>query len=162
AARGRRPLPPLVGTAAMPLSGTFSTMPFPDLLQWISDARRAGQLSVTLEFEERLLQFEGGNITQVESDDPRAHDLAELLRSRGLLDEAELQRAAEAQARTGQALYEVASVMKPAVREKIGEAARDHSVQTVLGLFLWRDGRFHFSDGDGPAPPINLAPRRPA
>src|SRR5436189_1885404 len=97
----------------MSLSGTFSTMPFPDLLQWLFDSRRTGQLSVTLEFEERFLQLADGNIASVESDDPRSQDLAGFLRTRNLLDEPELERAAEMQARTGQTLFEIAAAMKP-------------------------------------------------
>jgi Domain of unknown function (DUF4388) len=93
----------------MSLSGTFSTMPFPDLLQWLSDSRRSGSLSVSLEFEERFLQFKEGNITVVESDQPRAP----------------------------------AATPQP----ETPEDHQRHAVQAVLGLFLWRDGRFHFSEG---------------
>ncbi|MGZ3427939.1 MAG: DUF4388 domain-containing protein, partial [Polyangia bacterium] len=42
------------------LSGTFATMPFADLLQWISDARRSGTLQIGLEFEDRYLRFVDG------------------------------------------------------------------------------------------------------
>jgi hypothetical protein len=143
------------------LSGTFATMPFPELLQWLSDSRRSGALSVTLEFEERFLQLHEGNITSVESDDPRAHDLQEILRGRGLLDDAELERSAQLAASSGQGLSEVAALIKPTVRERIQEAQREQAVQAVLGLFLWRDGRFNFSDGVGAAEALLLgAPRR--
>jgi hypothetical protein len=135
-------------------------MPFPDLLQWLSDARRSGALSVMLEFEERFLQLVDGNIVAVESDDPRAHDLQTILRRRELLDEGELGRALELSQSTGQGLAEVAALIKPTVRERIQEAQRDQAVQAVLGLFLWRDGRFHFSDGHGAADALALAPRR--
>jgi len=57
------------------LSGTFATMPFADLLQWISDARRSGTLQVGLEFEERYLRFVDGSIGAYGSDDPMARDL---------------------------------------------------------------------------------------
>ena len=69
------------------LSGTFATMPFADLLQWISDARRSGTLQVALEFEERYLRFVDGAIAAYGSDDPMARDLGRLCLLRGLCDE---------------------------------------------------------------------------
>ncbi len=133
----------------MPLAGTFSTMPFPDLLQWLSDARRTGMLSVSLEFEERFIRFQEGQIVAVESDDPRARDLAPVLRARGLLDDAALSRAAAASERSGQPLADTVVTLRLATREQVDEIARDHANQILLGLFLWREGRFHFSEGDG-------------
>ena len=44
----------------MPLSGTFATMPFGDLLQWLGDARRSGTLSVALDFDELFRGFFSG------------------------------------------------------------------------------------------------------
>jgi len=133
----------------MPLAGTFSTMPFPDLLQWLSDARRTGTLSVTLEFEERFIRFSSGQIVSVDSDDPRARDLLRELKTRGVIDDAQLARAASAADKSGQSLTDAVVALGLATRERVDEAARDHANQILLGLFLWREGRFHFSEGDG-------------
>jgi hypothetical protein len=97
-------------------------MPLSDLLQWIADARRSGTLSVALEFEERYLRFEAGHIVAYGSDDPMARDLGKLCVDRGLSADA------------------------------LEAAVAAHVESTVLGLFLWPDGRFHFSLPRAPTP----------
>ena len=64
----------------MGLSGTFDTMPFPDLMQWLGETGQRGMLTVTLEFEERYLHIEDGALCGFGSDDPRSRDLARVLR----------------------------------------------------------------------------------
>jgi hypothetical protein len=132
----------------MPLAGTFSTMPFPDLLQWVNDARRTGSLSVSLEFEERFLRIEEGQITAVESDDPRAQDIARTLKARGQLNEAQLAQATATAASNRLSFSDALVKLGYMKASEVDELTRDHAVQIVLGLFLWRDGRFHFSEGD--------------
>src|SRR5438045_3688014 len=75
----------------MPLSGSLSTMPLPDLLQWLSDSRRSGTLTVALDFEERFLRFSEGCVAGVEGDDPQARDLGRCFVELGLLDEETLE-----------------------------------------------------------------------
>ncbi|MEM6962161.1 MAG: DUF4388 domain-containing protein [Myxococcota bacterium] len=41
----------------MGLSGTFTTMPLVDLLQWLGESRKTGTLTLVLEFEERYLRL---------------------------------------------------------------------------------------------------------
>ena len=89
------------------LLGTFATMPFADLLQWISDARRSGTLQVALEFEERYLRFVDGSIGAYGSDDPMARDLGRLCLMRGLCDETTLLAAVDQQARSHMPLGDV-------------------------------------------------------
>jgi hypothetical protein len=89
------------------LSGTFATMPFADLLQWISDARRSGTLQVNLEFEDRFLRFVEGSIAAYGSDDPMARDLGRLCLVRGLCDEAALLAAVEQQQKSHMPLGDV-------------------------------------------------------
>ncbi|MSP61459.1 MAG: DUF4388 domain-containing protein [Myxococcales bacterium] len=130
----------------MPLAGTFSTMPLPDVLQWLHDSRRTGWLSVSLEFEERFLRVEGGQITAVASDDARSLDLGPTLLALGLLDPPRLARARLAAERTGRPLAEVAQE-EGVDPERLDQAIAEHARRALLGLFLWREGRFHFSEG---------------
>src|SRR5262245_19761158 len=53
------------------LSGTLATMAFPDLLQWISQARKAGTLSVQHEALVKRLFLREGVITSSGGNDPR-------------------------------------------------------------------------------------------
>jgi hypothetical protein len=127
------------------LSGTFSTMPFADLLQWISDARRSGTLQVALEFEERYLRFAEGSIVAYGSDDPMARDLGRLCLLRGLCDEAAVLAAVEAQQQSGMPLGDTLVTSGAVDAAALEEAVRAHVEETVLGLFLWPEGRFMFS-----------------
>jgi len=132
------------------LSGTFATMPFADLLQWISDARRSGTLQVGLEFEERYLRFVDGSIGAYGSDDPMARDLGRLCLLRGLCDEAVILDAVEAQRRSHMPLGDVLVSAGAVTHEQLEEAVRSHVEETVLGLFLWPEGRFTYRDEIAP------------
>ena len=129
------------------LTGTFETMPFADLLQWISDARRSGTLQVALEFEERYLRFVDGSIVAYGSDDPMARDLGRLCLLRGLCDEQAILQAVEQQARSQMPIGDVLVSSGVVTDAALDAAVLAHVEETVLGLFMWPDGRFSFSSG---------------
>src|SRR5688572_3395487 len=120
----------------MPLTGTFSTMPFADLLQWLGDSRRSGTLAVALEFEERYIRFTEGQVVAYGSDDPMARDLGRLALDRGLIDDEGLLRAIESQAQSQMPLGDVLQA-EGVDAEALERAVRAHIEETVLGLFLW-------------------------
>jgi hypothetical protein len=126
------------------LAGTFATMPFADLLQWISDARRSGTLQVALEFEERYLRFADGSIGAYGSDDPMARDLGRLCLMRGLCDENALLAAVEQQSQSHMPLGDVLVSSGTVAHDALEAAVRKHVEETVLGLFLWPEGRFTY------------------
>jgi hypothetical protein len=126
------------------LSGTFATMPFADLLQWISDARRSGTLQISLEYEDRYLRFVDGSIAGYGSDDPMARDLGRLCLLRGLCDEEAILGAVEQQRQSHMPLGDVLVSSGAVSHEKLEEAVRGHVEETVLGLFLWPEGRFNY------------------
>jgi hypothetical protein len=132
------------------LSGTFATMPFADLLQWICDARRSGTLQVNLEFEDRFLRFVEGSIAAYGSDDPMARDLGRLCLVRGLCDEALLLAAVEQQRQSHMPLGDVLVSSGAVTHDQLEEAVRSHVEETVLGLFLWPEGRFTYRDEIAP------------
>jgi hypothetical protein len=140
------------------LSGTFSTMPFADLLQWISDARRSGTLQVALEFEERYLRFVDGSIVAYGSDDPMARDLGRLCLLRGLCDEQAILHAVEQQARSQMPLGDVLVSSGVVTSEALDAAVLAHVEETVLGLFLWPEGRFLFSTEIAPLDVVAFMP----
>jgi len=143
----------------MPIHGTFSTMPFADLLQWLGDNRRDGTLAVALDFEERYLRFERGQIVAYGSDDPMARDLGRLCLMRGLVDEPRLLRASEVQAKSHMPLGDVLQAEGLVDAAALERAVRAHVEETVLGLFLWPEGRFTFADArEAPAAEESLIP----
>jgi hypothetical protein len=132
----------------MSLHGAFATMPLPDLLQWLSEARRTGSLTVTLGLDERGLRFEDGRIAAIGADDPLERDFGRVLLARGLCDLAALGRALDARARLKKTLAEVLVDSGTVGRVALTAAMRAHAREVVLSLFLWQEGSFVFS-GDG-------------
>jgi hypothetical protein len=128
------------------LSGTFATMPFPDLMQWLGDAKRTGTLAVSLEFEERYLKLRDGEIVSIGSDDARARDVARLVLSRGLIDETRLKRAMEHKDKSQRSLRAILVEDGYVPGSALAAALRAHAKDIVLQLFLWQDGRFMYSD----------------
>ncbi len=127
------------------LSGTFDTMPFPDLMQWLGDTGRSGMLTVTLEFEERYLHIERGSLVGFGSDDPRSRDLARVLLGRGLINEVHLRRATQTSERERRPLRLVLVEDLYLSHDVLAEAVRAHAKDVALQLFLWHEGRFAFS-----------------
>jgi hypothetical protein len=140
------------------LVGTFSTMPFADLLQWISDSRRSGTLSVALEFEERYLRFVEGQIAAYGSDDPMARDLGRLCLLRGLCDEKAILHAVEQQQASQMPLGDVLVSSGAVTHDALEVAVQAHVEETVLGLFLWPEGRFSFSTEIAPPDVVGFMP----
>ena len=145
----------------MSLSGAFTTMPLPDLLQWVSDSRRGGLLSLTFEFDEAFLLVEEGSIVGVDTDDAHALDLGQLCLERGLVDEPTLRRLDATARASGADLADVIAedhlFSRPLLDQIYGEGA----LAVVWNLFLRREGRFHFSTTQqslvGGDPPRRLA-----
>ncbi|MBI4510507.1 MAG: DUF4388 domain-containing protein [Deltaproteobacteria bacterium] len=151
----------------MALSGTFSTMPFPDLLQWLGEARRSGTLTVSLDSEERYLRVREGQLIALGSDDPRSRDLARLVLARGLIDEVRLKRVIEGKERSRRSLRAILVDDGHVPAAALHAALRAHAKDVVLQSFLWYDGRFLFSDAgtdpllDEAAPPDAELPIEP-
>jgi tetratricopeptide (TPR) repeat protein len=140
------------------LSGTFATMPFADLLQWISDARRSGTLQIGLEFEDRYLRFVDGSIGAYGSDDPMARDLGRLCLMRGLCNEEAILDAVEQQRRSHMPLGDVLVSSGAVTHEALEAAVRKQIEETVLGLFLWPEGRFTYRDELAPEDVLQFMP----
>jgi hypothetical protein len=132
------------------LRGQFATMPLPDLLQWLSDAKKNGLLMVTLEFDERTLRFGEGQIVALGADDALQRDLGRVLVARGLLDAEKLARALDLRTRTGAPLGDVVVAVGLIPRGTLGEAIAAHVREVVLTMFLWREGSFVFSESPSP------------
>ncbi len=127
------------------LSGTFDTMPFADLLQWIGDARRSGTLTILLDLEERYFRFIEGRIVGYGSDDPMARDLGRLCLREGLLDEDRLLAAIRAQGRSQMPLSDVLAAEGIVDADRLEDVVHRHVTEIALSLFLWPDGKFTFS-----------------
>ena len=128
----------------MPLFGTFDTMQLADLLQWISDTRLDGTLTVSVETEETYVLFERGDIRAVSSGDPLRLDVGQLLLARGLIEASKLKEAC-AQTRDGTPLSEAIIRVTGMEPDELESVRRAHLFEMVLDLFFRDEGSFHLS-----------------
>src|SRR5262245_6777911 len=146
-------LPPRSG-GALPqkpgLSGTLAVMAFPDLLQWISQARKTGMLSLQHEALVKRLFLREGVITSSGGNDPREF-LGQIMISQQLLTEAQLKEAFDVQEKNhvmlGRALVQKGWIPE----EVVSQALKRKTEETVYSLFLWAEGSFEFHESAAPA-----------
>ena len=74
----------------MAVSGNLRTMPFPDLMQWISVSRKTGTLVIKGQRYTKKILFQTGLVSAVTSNNPREH-LGYYLVGWGILTEEEFQ-----------------------------------------------------------------------
>lgn len=132
------------------LAGTLATMAFPDLLQWISQARKTGTLSLQNEALVKRLFLREGVITSSGSNDPREF-LGQIMISQQLLTETQLKEAFDWQEKThvmlGRALVQKGWIPE----EVVSQALKRKTEETVYSLFLWAEGGFEFHESAAPA-----------
>ena len=87
----------------MPLYGTLTSMPLPDLLQWLCNARVTGTLSVERDRVSKSIHLHKGMIVGCSSNDP-AQRIGQYLLSRGQITEEQLREALQLQESSGQHL----------------------------------------------------------
>ncbi len=132
------------------LSGSLATMAFPDLLQWISQARKSGTLSLQHESLVKRLFLGEGVITSSGSNDPREF-LGQIMISQQLLTEAQLKEAFDEQEKRHVMLGRVL-VQKGWIPEEVAaQALKRKTEETVYSLFLWAEGSFEFHEAAAPA-----------
>ena len=132
------------------LSGSLATMAFPDLLQWISQARKSGTLSLQHESLVKRLFLAEGVITSSGGNDPREF-LGQIMISQQLLTEAQLKEAFDEQEKRHVMLGRVL-VQKGWIPEEVAaQALKRKTEETVYSLFLWAEGSFEFHEAAAPA-----------
>jgi hypothetical protein len=129
----------------MSLSGTFSTMALPDLLQWLSNAGKTGTLEVERDKVVKQIVFRDGRVIACASDDP-SQLLGHYLISRGKVSEEILRKALADQGITKRHLGEILVEMGALSREDLGEHLADKAEETIFSLFDWDDASFRLLD----------------
>jgi len=133
----------------MAISGNLRTMPFADLMQWISLARKTGTLVIKGPRFTKKILFRGGTVSAVTSNNPREH-LGYYLVGWGYLSEEELQDLLEMQKRFNQMLGELLVKTGRLDREDVDYLVRVKTEETVYDLMLWDEGEFFFLDDAQP------------
>ncbi len=129
----------------MSISGNLKTMPFADLLQWLSQSRKTGTLVVEGHPYTKKIYFSEGDVVAVASENPKEF-LGYYLVGWGLLDEDELQELLEMQERHGSLLGELLVIIGRLSRDELLDVLSMKIEETVYDLFLWEEASFRFLD----------------
>jgi hypothetical protein len=129
----------------MAISGNLRTMPFPDLMQWISMSRKTGTLVIKGERFTKKILFHDGTVAAVTSNNPREH-LGYFLVGWGYLTEDELHHLLEMQRERRLMLGELLVQLSLVSPDDVDHLVRVKTEQTVFDLMLWEEGEFFFVD----------------
>jgi hypothetical protein len=142
----------------MSISGNLRTMPFADLLQWVSQSRKTGTLSVEGDPHNKKIYFRDGLVAASSSENPKEF-LGYYLVGWEILGEDELQELLDMQEQHGTLLGELLVIVGRMTREELQHILQVKTEETIYELFLWQEGDFRFLENILPAKkfqPLNL------
>ncbi len=142
----------------MSISGNLRTMPFADLMQWVSQSRKTGTLSIEGEPHNKKIYFRDGLVAAASSENPKEF-LGYYLVGWEILSEEELQELLDMQEQYGTLLGELLVIIGRLTREELQHILQVKTEETIYELFLWQEGDFRFLENILPAKkfqPLNL------
>ena len=129
----------------MALVGTLSTMPLPDLLQWLGSGGKTGKLRVERNKIGKWILFRDGSIVASWSNEPREL-LGQFLVSRGKINEQTLREALAVKENSEQQLGEILVSMGVIDHEELTRSLTAKAEETIFSLFDWEQAVFRFMD----------------
>lgn len=143
----------------MSIGGNLRTMPFADLLQWVSQSRKTGTLVIDGPKFKKKLTFNDGTIIATASNNPKEL-LGYYLVGWKFIDEEELPELLEMQDRYGTLLGELLITIGRIRREDLTKILMAKTEDSLYDIFLWEEGDFQFLDNVLPTmkfEPLNLS-----
>ncbi len=141
----------------MGLSGSFSTMGFADLLQWLSHAQKKGTLLLHGTEVEKSIFLENGYIIGTSSNDPREY-LGQFLINYGYITEEELKKAMEVQKEFNMLLGKILVMIDAISETELQTIMKIKSEETLYEIFTWEEGEFNFLENY--LPEIKMVPQK--
>lgn len=139
----------------MGLSGSFSTMGFSDLLQWLFHAQKTGTLLLHGIEVEKSVFFENGIIIATSSNDPREY-LGQFLINYGYITEEELKKAMEVQKEFNMLLGKILVMIDAISEDELQTIMKVKAEETLYDIFVWEEGEFNFIENY--LPDIKMVP----
>ena len=133
----------------MAVSGNLRTMPFPDLMQWISISRKTGTLVIKGPRYTKKILFQAGLVSAVTSNNPREH-LGYYLVGWSIVTEDELEHLLDRQKELNVMLGELLVQTNRLTREQVDHLVRLKTEETIYDLMQWQEGEFFFLDDAQP------------
>ncbi len=134
----------------MSISGNLRTMPFADILQWVSQSRKTGTLAVEGDPFHKKIYFREGLVVAAASDNPKEF-LGYYLVGWGYVGEDELQELLDMQDRHGTLLGELLVIVGHLTRQELLNILQVKTEEAIYELFLWDEGDFRFLENILPA-----------
>ena len=142
----------------MSLQGSLSTMPLPDLLQWIAGVRKTGTLELARGKGSKRILFREGRVAACASDEP-ADRLGHFLVSRGRITVAVLRDALAKQEASGKHLGALLVESGALTEQDLAHHLEAKAEETLISVFDWHDAAFTWHEGalpEGYVLPLNL------
>jgi len=142
----------------MSLQGSLSTMPLPDLLQWIAAVRKTGTLELVRGKGSKRVLFREGRVAACASDEP-ADRLGHFLVSRGRITVAALRDALARQEASGKHLGALLVESGVLTEQDLAHHLEAKAEETLISVFDWHDASFTWHEGalpEGYVLPLNL------
>jgi len=142
----------------MSLQGSLSTMPLPDLLQWIAAVRKTGTLELLRGKGSKRILFREGRVAACASDEP-ADRLGHFLVSRGRITVAALRDALAKQESSGKHLGALLVESGLLTEQDLAHHLEAKAEETLISVFDWHDAAFTWHEGslpEGYVLPLNL------
>jgi len=133
-------------------------MPCADLLQWVSQSRKTGTLSIEGDPYNKKIYFQDGLVAAASSENPREF-LGYYLVGWEFVTELELQELLDMQNQHGTMLGELMVIVGTLEREELVRVLQVKTEESIYELFVWEEGDFRFLENIMPAKkfqPLNL------
>ncbi|HZA13791.1 MAG TPA: DUF4388 domain-containing protein [Myxococcaceae bacterium] len=133
----------------MALKGTLKDFGIADILQLIGQQQKTGMLHLRSRDNEVQVGFQDGNIVKAESTTRNKRDLiGNMLVRAGVISQAQLDQALDAQRRTLKRLGDVLVSSGMMTREHFSRMMQLQSTETLYKLFGWKTGTYEFEQGE--------------
>jgi hypothetical protein len=142
----------------MTISGNLRTMPFADLLQWVSQSRKTGTLAIEGDPYNKKIYFRNGLVVATSSESPTEF-LGYYLVGWGHVGDDELQELLDMQEQYNTLLGELLVIIGHLSRDDLMHILQVKTEETIYDLFMWDHGDFRFLENILPAKkfqPLNL------
>ena len=133
----------------MALTGTLKDFGIAEILQLIGQQAKSGVLHLKNRNDEIHVLVSGGSVVSAEYAGRKSREkLGSLLVRAGLITQAQLQLALDAQKRTLRRLGDILMELGMVAKEELREMTALQTTETVYQLFHWKSGTYEFEPGE--------------
>ncbi len=133
----------------MSITGNLRTMPFADLVQWLSASEKTGTLVIDGLRYTKKAYFSQGLVVAIASDNPEEM-LGYYLVGWGFLSDQQLQELIDVQDQFGVMLGELVVKKGHVSREELNHLMLVKTEENIYDLITWQEGNFRFLEGQLP------------